>query len=175
LRSGESGVRDARHECASPCTRSRPAIFSSLPRPTSLLSGAWSLLWMQTRKLYSAQPGEHCLPHQHQSSKQQHRLRHCEELPLELTRAKREGESVHQESAGHLLELAKADQLTFRSLASAPVFEATAPTPALRRTSSRSDFWSASIVATRLASKTGADAADNAPQAAPSIALRMDF
>lgn len=82
-----------------------------------------------------------------------------------LTRAKREGESVHQESAGHLLELAKADQLTFRSLV--------ATMDADQKSLLEEVLRSAGVGA--VASKTGADAADNAPQAAPSIALRMDF
>ncbi|KAJ5778892.1 hypothetical protein N7457_006612 [Penicillium paradoxum] len=82
-----------------------------------------------------------------------------------LARAKREGESVHKESAGHLLELAKADQLTFRSLVATMKPEQKSLLEEVLR--------SAGIGAG--ASKTGAEAADNAPQAAPSIALRMDF
>ncbi|KAJ5471134.1 hypothetical protein N7530_008491 [Penicillium desertorum] len=82
-----------------------------------------------------------------------------------LARAKREGESVHPESAGHLLELAKADQLTFRSLV--------ATMNADQKSLLEEVLRSAGVGA--VASKTGADAADNAPQAAPSIALRMDF
>ncbi|KAJ5519223.1 Armadillo-like helical [Penicillium expansum] len=82
-----------------------------------------------------------------------------------LARAKREGESVHQESAGHLLELAKADQLTFRTL----VATMNADQKSLLEEVLRS------VGVGAVASKTGADVADNAPQAAPSIALRMDF
>ncbi|KAF7521230.1 hypothetical protein PCG10_008477 [Penicillium crustosum] len=82
-----------------------------------------------------------------------------------LARAKREGEAVHQESAGHLLELAKADQLTFRTL----VATMNADQKSLLEEVLRS------VGVGAVASKTGADAADNAPQAAPSIALRMDF
>jgi hypothetical protein len=81
-----------------------------------------------------------------------------------LARAKREGESVHQESAGHLLELAKADQLTFRTLVSTMDAE--------RKSLLEEVLRSAGVGAG--ASKT-VEAADNAPQAAPSIALRMDF
>ncbi|CAG7977263.1 unnamed protein product [Penicillium nalgiovense] len=82
-----------------------------------------------------------------------------------LARAKREGQSVHQESAGLLLELAKADQPTFRSL----VATMNADQKSLLEEVLRS------VGVGAVASKTDADAADNAPQAAPSIALRMDF
>ncbi|EKV12223.1 Armadillo-like helical [Penicillium digitatum] len=81
-----------------------------------------------------------------------------------LARAKREGESVHQESAGHLLELAKADQLTFRTL----VATMNADQKSLLEEVLRS------VGVGAVASKA-ADVADNAPQAVPSIALRMDF
>jgi hypothetical protein len=80
-----------------------------------------------------------------------------------LARAKREGESVHQESAGHLLELAKADQLTFRTLVASMHAE--------QKSLLEDVLRSAGVGA--VASKTVE--ADNAPQAAPSIALRMDF
>ncbi|KAJ5375543.1 Armadillo-like helical [Penicillium concentricum] len=82
-----------------------------------------------------------------------------------LARAKREGEAVHQESAGHLLELAKADQLTFRSLVATM-------NPAQK---SLLEEVLRSVGVGAVASKTDADVADNTPQAAPSIALRMDF
>ncbi|KAJ5545487.1 hypothetical protein N7535_006127 [Penicillium sp. DV-2018c] len=82
-----------------------------------------------------------------------------------LARAKREGETVHMESAGHLLELAKADQLTFRALVASMTPEQKALLEEVLR--------SAGIGA--VASKTGVEETDNAPQAAPSIALRMDF
>jgi hypothetical protein len=80
-----------------------------------------------------------------------------------LARAKREGQSVHQESAGHLLELAKADQLTFRTLVASMNSEQKSLLEEVLR--------SAGVGA--VASKTVE--ADHAPQAAPSIALRMDF
>jgi hypothetical protein len=82
-----------------------------------------------------------------------------------LARAKREGDNVHKESAGHLLELAKADQLTFRALVASMKPEQKVLLEEVLR--------SAGIGA--VASKTGVEEADNTPQAAPSIALRMDF
>ncbi|KAJ5205442.1 Armadillo-like helical [Penicillium cf. griseofulvum] len=82
-----------------------------------------------------------------------------------LARAKREGESVHQESAGHLLELAKADQLTFRTLVATMDADQKSLLEEVLR----------SVGVGAVPSKTGADVADTAPQAAPSIALRMDF
>ncbi|KGO68171.1 Armadillo-like helical [Penicillium italicum] len=82
-----------------------------------------------------------------------------------LARAKREGEPVHQESAGHLLELAKADQLTFRALVSTMNADQKSLLEEVLR----------SVGVGAVASKSGADVADKAPQAAPSIALRMDF
>lgn len=80
-----------------------------------------------------------------------------------LARTKREGESVHQESAGHLLELAKADQLIFRTLVASMNSEQKSLLEEVLR--------SAGVGA--VATKTVE--ADSAPQAAPSIALRMDF
>jgi hypothetical protein len=82
-----------------------------------------------------------------------------------LARAKREGESVHKESAGHLLELAKADQLAFRAL----VASMNADQKGLLEEVLRS------VGVGAVASKSGPEAENNAPQAAPSIALRMDF
>ncbi|KAJ5570203.1 uncharacterized protein N7459_009633 [Penicillium hispanicum] len=81
-----------------------------------------------------------------------------------LARAKREGPSVHRESAGHLLELAKADQVSFRTL----VANMNADQKALLEEVLRSAGVGAS------AAKTG-EAVDSTPQAAPTIALRMDF
>jgi hypothetical protein len=81
-----------------------------------------------------------------------------------LARAKREGQAVHQESAGHLLELAKADQIIFRTLvANMNVDQKSLLEEVLR-----------SVGVGAGAAKPG-EAADNTPQAAPSIALRMDF
>ena len=81
-----------------------------------------------------------------------------------LARAKREGQAVHQESAGNLLELAKADQLIFRTL----VANMNADQKSLLEEVLRSAGVGAG------AAKAG-ETADNTPQAAPSIALRMDF
>lgn len=81
-----------------------------------------------------------------------------------LARAKREGQSVHQESAGHLLELAKADQVSFRTL----VANMNADQKSLLEEVLRSAGIGAS-------SSTAGEAIDNVPQAAPTIALRMDF
>jgi hypothetical protein len=82
-----------------------------------------------------------------------------------LARAKREGESVHKESAGHLLELAKADQLAFRALVASMNTDQKGLLEEVLR----------SVGVGAVASKSDAEAEDNAPQAAPSIALRMDF
>ncbi|KAJ5147876.1 hypothetical protein N7526_001228 [Penicillium atrosanguineum] len=81
-----------------------------------------------------------------------------------LARAKREGQAVHQESAGNLLELAKADQFIFRTL----VANMNADQKSLLEEVLRSAGVGAG------AAKVG-ETADNTPQAAPSIALRMDF
>ncbi|KAJ6023435.1 hypothetical protein N7499_008794 [Penicillium canescens] len=82
-----------------------------------------------------------------------------------LARAKREGEPVHQESAGYLLELAKADQLAFRALVASMNTDQKGLLEEVLR----------SVGVGAVPSKSGAEAEDNAPQAAPSIALRMDF
>lgn len=81
-----------------------------------------------------------------------------------VARAKREGASVHKESAGHLLELAKADQAIFRVL----VANMSPDQKALLEEVLRS-----AGIGTGPA-KAG-ETVDTAPQAAPSIALRMDF
>jgi hypothetical protein len=81
-----------------------------------------------------------------------------------LARAKREGQSVHQESAAHVLELAKADQLIFRTL----VANMNAEQKSLLEEVLRSAGIGAGT------SKSG-DAEENMQQAAPTIALRMDF
>lgn len=81
-----------------------------------------------------------------------------------LARAKREGDVVHQESAGHFLEFAKADQLLFRTL----VASMTAERKSLLEEVLRSAGVGAGVA------KTG-EAMDNQQQAAPTIALRMDF
>ncbi|KAJ5825812.1 hypothetical protein N7474_002950 [Penicillium riverlandense] len=82
-----------------------------------------------------------------------------------LARATREGPSVHKESAGHLLELAKADQLVFRTL----VAGMNPDQKSLLEEILRSGGVGAA------AARTDADSAESAQQAAPSIALRMDF
>lgn len=81
-----------------------------------------------------------------------------------LARAEREGQAVHQESAGHLLELAKADQLTFRTLV--------ANMGADKKSLLEEVLRSAGVGA---GAPKASETADNIPQAAPSIALRMDF
>ncbi|KAJ5712698.1 hypothetical protein N7493_009166 [Penicillium malachiteum] len=81
-----------------------------------------------------------------------------------LARASREGQPVYQESAGHLLELAKADQLSFRTLVTTMKPEQKSLLEEVLR--------SAGIGAG--ASKSG-EQHDNTQQAAPTIALRMDF
>jgi hypothetical protein len=81
-----------------------------------------------------------------------------------LARAKREGEAVHKESAIHLLELAKADQLTFKVL----VANMNAEQKALLEEVLRSAGIGAG------AAKSD-ESAESAQQVQPSIALRMDF
>lgn len=81
-----------------------------------------------------------------------------------LVRAKREGESVHKESAAYLLELAKVDQLTFRSLVATMKPDQKSLLEEVLRS-----------VGVGAASKNGDEVEDNVPQAVPSIALRMDF
>ncbi|KAJ6024259.1 hypothetical protein N7540_005056 [Penicillium herquei] len=81
-----------------------------------------------------------------------------------LARASREGRPAYQESAGHLLELAKADQLSFRTLVTTMKPEQKSLLEEVLR--------SAGIGAG--ASKSG-EQNDNTQQAAPTIALRMDF
>lgn len=81
-----------------------------------------------------------------------------------LARAKREGQPVHQESAGYLLELAKADQLTFRTLVANMNPEQKSLLEEVLR--------SAGVGA---GSAKRNESTENTQQAAPSIALRMDF
>lgn len=81
-----------------------------------------------------------------------------------LARVKREGTPVHKESAGHLLELAKADQLAFRTL----VGSMNADQKSLLEEVLRSAGVGAGPTKT-------SEPTDNAQQAAPTIALRMDF
>ncbi|KAJ5600395.1 hypothetical protein N7450_001462 [Penicillium hetheringtonii] len=80
-----------------------------------------------------------------------------------LTRAKREGQHVHKESAVYLLELAKADQVTFKSLVASMKAEQKGLLEEVLRSAGiggqdKSD-----------------DSVESTQQAAPSIALRMDF
>lgn len=81
-----------------------------------------------------------------------------------LARAQREGKSVHAESAAYLLELAKADQLIFRTL----VAHMNAEQKSLLEEVLRSAGIGAGT------SRSG-DAEENMRQAVPTIALRMDF
>lgn len=81
-----------------------------------------------------------------------------------LTRAKREGQPVHQESAVHLLELAKADQSIFKALV--------AGMNSNQKTLLEEVLRSAGIGAGAAKSD---ESAENTQQAQPSIALRMDF
>lgn len=81
-----------------------------------------------------------------------------------LARAQREGQAAHKESAGHLLELAKADQVIFRTLV--------ANMNAEQKSFLEEVLRSAGVGAG--AAKAG-EAMDSQQQAAPSIALRMDF
>lgn len=80
-----------------------------------------------------------------------------------LARAKREGHSVQQESATHLIELAKADQLTFRTVV--------ASMNADQKSLLEEVLRSAGVGA----AKGSPEVVGSAPQAQPSIALRMDF
>lgn len=81
-----------------------------------------------------------------------------------LARAQREGQAAHKESAGHLLELAKADQVIFRTLV--------ANMNAEQKSFLEEVLRSAGIGAEP--AKAGEET-DSQQQAAPSIALRMDF
>ncbi|KAJ5109870.1 hypothetical protein N7532_002515 [Penicillium argentinense] len=80
-----------------------------------------------------------------------------------LVRAKREGQAVHKESAALLLELAKADQLVFKTLVANMNPEQKSLLEEVLR--------SAGIGA----SAKSDESAENTQHAAPSIALRMDF
>lgn len=81
-----------------------------------------------------------------------------------LTRAKREGQAVHKESAALLLELAKADQLTFKALV--------ANMKSDQKSLLEEVLRSAGVGA---GSAKPDESVENIQQAAPSIALRMDF
>jgi hypothetical protein len=72
---------------------------------------------------------------------------------------------VYKESAGHLLELAKADQLVFRTLVAGMNPE--------QKSLLEEILHSVGVGAA--AARMDTDSAESAPQAAPSIALRMDF
>ncbi|EPS28606.1 hypothetical protein PDE_03552 [Penicillium oxalicum 114-2] len=79
-----------------------------------------------------------------------------------LARARNEGQSVHQESAAYLLELAKADQLIFRTLV--------ASMNGVQKSLLEEVLRSASTESSR-----SEDVDHHSQQAAPTIALRMDF
>lgn len=81
-----------------------------------------------------------------------------------LARAKREGQAVHKESAGHLLELAKADQLVFRTLV--------ANMNAEQKSLIEEVLRSAGV---GTGATKASEAVEHQQQAAPTIALRMDF
>ncbi|KAJ5180212.1 hypothetical protein N7492_003422 [Penicillium capsulatum] len=81
-----------------------------------------------------------------------------------FARVKREGPPVHTESASHLLELAKADQLAFRTL----VAGMNADQKSLLEEVLRS-------VGVGSSSAKTSEPMDHTQQAAPTIALRMDF
>lgn len=90
-------------------------------------------------------------------------------VPALLTRAKREGPTIYQETGNLMLELAKADQTMFRTLvASMPAQQKAFVEEVLRSTGIGG-------AATGKGSRT--DGASNADmqQSAPSITLRMDF
>lgn len=80
-----------------------------------------------------------------------------------LARAQREGQSVYPESAGHLLELAKADQTSFRTLVATMQPEQKSLVEEVLRSAGIGGGASKS------------ESNENMQQAAPSIALRMDF
>lgn len=84
-----------------------------------------------------------------------------------LARGKLEGQPVYKETAGLLLELAKADQITFRALVASMRPEQKALLEEVLR----------NVEVESGASKAGKDGAgqDSGQQNAPSIALRFDF
>lgn len=84
-----------------------------------------------------------------------------------LARGKREGQPVYKETAGLLLELAKAGQITFRGLVASMKPEQKALLEEVLR----------NVEVESGASKSGKDAAgqDSGQQNTPSIALRFDF
>lgn len=81
-----------------------------------------------------------------------------------IARARREGPTTYQEMVGHLLELAKADQVVFRTLVANMKPE--------QKTLLEDVFKS---VDTRSAGGRGGSDQDSGQKSAPSIALRMDF
>lgn len=85
-----------------------------------------------------------------------------------LVRAKREGKVVYQETAARLLELAKVDQMVFRTLIASMKPEQRALTEEILRSTSVSN-----TAAQTAGEGTASDA--EAQKSAPSIALRMDF
>lgn len=83
-----------------------------------------------------------------------------------LARGKREGQSVYKETAGHLLELAKADQMIFRALVASMKPEQKALLEEILR----------NVEVEANANRAGkGDTQDNEQQSGPSIALRFDF
>ena len=83
-----------------------------------------------------------------------------------LARGKREGQSVYKETAGHLLELAKADQMIFRVLVASMKPDQKALLEEILR----------NVEVEANANRAGkGDTQDNEQQSGPSIALRFDF
>lgn len=81
-----------------------------------------------------------------------------------LVRAKREGHEVHKETAGHLLELAQANQMSFRGLVAGLKPEQKALLEEILRSTDVGQ-----------PGRTRAESVDDAQQSMPSIALRFDF
>lgn len=81
-----------------------------------------------------------------------------------LARAKREGKPIHQETAAHLLELAKADQASFRAIVLSLKPDQKAFLEEILRSAE-----------TGAARARPDPAAEGGQQNAPSIALRLDF
>lgn len=83
-----------------------------------------------------------------------------------LARGKREGQSVYKETAGYLLELAKADQMIFRALVASMKLEQKALLEEILR----------NVEVESTANRAGQnDSQDSEQQSGPSIALRFDF
>lgn len=84
-----------------------------------------------------------------------------------LARAKTEGQAVHKETAARLLELAKADQITFRNLVGTMDAEMKASMEEILRSAGAGDAGTDG--------GRGADGDAEEEKSGPSIALRLDF